>query len=98
MNAGPATDIGRVGITSRACEAMFEPQKEDQSDDRRERVGISYSSGHAREDDPVANLRPGDTAPRAAADAVVEGDHLRHMGHWTSTRQSSRSAEPPRGR
>ena len=34
----------------------------------------------------VAELRPGDQGDRAAADAVVEGDHLRHLGHLHADR------------
>ena len=46
--------------------------------------------------DPVADLRPGDQRHGAAADAVVEGDHLRHLGHLHADRgdDADRRADP----
>ena len=48
------------------------------------------------ERDPVADLRPGDQRHGAAADAVVEGDHLRHLGHLHADRgdHADRRADP----
>ncbi len=61
------------------------------------RIGISESSGTVlAERDPVADLRPGDQGDGAAADAVVEGDHLRHLGHLHPDRgdDADRRADP----
>ena len=64
------------------------------------RIGTKMSSGMSpAERQPVAELRPGDQRRGAAADAVVEGDHLRHLGHLHPARgdhadRRSRSAIP----
>ena len=84
----PGTASGRVGIRSWSlAKAMFEPQKETEPTTAAKRIGISSSSGIVlAERDPVADLRPGDQGDGAAADAVVEGDHLRHLGHLHADR------------
>jgi hypothetical protein len=43
--------------------------------------------------DAQPELRPGDQRDRAAADSVVEGDHLRHRGHL----HAERGGHPDRG-
>ena len=88
----PGTASGRVGIRSWSlAKAMFEPQKETEPTTAAKRTGIRVSSGIVlAERDPVADLRPGDQRHGAAADAVVEGDHLRHLGHLHADRGDRR--------
>ena len=45
---------------------------------------------------PRANSNGGDRRRRAAAHAVIDGDHLRHVGHLDAPPRNPREAPPPR--
>ena len=97
----PGTASGRVGIRSWSlAKAMFEPQKETEPTTAAKRIGNQRVErdqlSPSRSADPVADLRPGDQRHGAAADAVVEGDHLRHLGHLHADRgdHADRGADP----
>ena len=80
----PGTAIGLVGIRSWSfAKAMFEPQNETEPITAAKRIGMKVSSSIGG---LVAELRPRDQRDRAAADAVVERDHLRHLGHLDANR------------
>ncbi len=108
-NCWPGSWIGRPGrISCSLPKAMFEPQKEIEPMIAAKRMGMPSSSG--RSPPELAELGPGDERHRAAAHAVEQRHHLRHLGHlhraggrdadrwcrWPRRRRSARS-RPPRG-
>ena len=97
MMCWPGTRIGWLGISSWSfAKAMFEPQKETEPTTSENRIGISTSSGMSpAEREPVAELRPGDQRHGAAADAVVEGDHLRHLRSSAPRREATTPTAVP---
>ena len=58
---------------------MFEPQNEIEPTIAANNVGISLFSGKYRRSEVMAVLDPRDDRHRAAADAVEQRDHLRHL-------------------
>ena len=84
----PGNWIGRLGISVlELAEGDVRAPEGDRADHRREEDRDQDVERDARAPGrDVPELRPGDQRRRAAADAVVEGDHLRHLGHLHAER------------
>jgi hypothetical protein len=64
------------------------------SDDRREDAEDRHVGGHVGEPAAGAELDPRDERHRAAADAVEQRHHLRHLGHLHAARRGDADERP----